>query len=100
MTTLQAVAGRIEEVERMMSHTGIPCCATAFCATGGGQGGTRLLIPRTIEAGIAVMTPDSTFRAFVIASIALCLPVGLYYRIRSQASGERLRAGKKASSSW
>jgi protein-S-isoprenylcysteine O-methyltransferase Ste14 len=36
------------------------------------------------------MTTESTFRAVTIASIALCLPIGLYFRIRSQATGERL----------
>jgi len=36
------------------------------------------------------MTTESTFRAIAIANIALCLPIGLYYRIKSQATGERL----------
>ena len=36
------------------------------------------------------MTTESTFRAIAIANIALCLPIGLYYRIKSQAAGERL----------
>jgi protein-S-isoprenylcysteine O-methyltransferase Ste14 len=36
------------------------------------------------------MNSESTFRAVVIASIALCLPIGLCYRIKSQARGERL----------
>jgi len=36
------------------------------------------------------MTTESTFRAVVIASIVLCLPIGLYFRIKSQATGERL----------
>ncbi len=36
------------------------------------------------------MTTESTFRAVAIASIALSLPIGLYYRIKSQATGERL----------
>ena len=36
------------------------------------------------------MTTESTFRAVVSANIALCLPIGLYYRIKSQAKGERL----------
>ena len=48
------------------------------------------------------MTTESTFRAIAIANIALCLPIGLYYRIRSQATGEngwpagrrRLRHGR------
>ena len=30
------------------------------------------------------------FRAVVIASLGLCLPIGLYFRIRSQATRERL----------
>jgi len=36
------------------------------------------------------MTTESTFRAVAIASIALCLPIGLYYRIKSLVPGERL----------
>jgi protein-S-isoprenylcysteine O-methyltransferase Ste14 len=36
------------------------------------------------------MTTESTFRAVAGASIALCLPIGLYYRIKSLARGERL----------
>jgi protein-S-isoprenylcysteine O-methyltransferase Ste14 len=36
------------------------------------------------------MTTESTFRALTIANIALCLPIGLYFRIRSQVRGERL----------
>ena len=36
------------------------------------------------------MTTESTYRAVAIASIALCLPIGLYYRIKSQATRERL----------
>ena len=36
------------------------------------------------------MSTESTFRAVAVASIVLCLPIGLYHRIRSQASGERL----------
>jgi isoprenylcysteine carboxyl methyltransferase (ICMT) family protein YpbQ len=36
------------------------------------------------------MTTESTFRAMAIANIAVCLPIGLYYRIKSQATGERL----------
>jgi protein-S-isoprenylcysteine O-methyltransferase Ste14 len=36
------------------------------------------------------MTTESMFRAVVIASLALCLPVALYFRINSQATGERL----------
>jgi protein-S-isoprenylcysteine O-methyltransferase Ste14 len=36
------------------------------------------------------MTTESTFRAVAIASLALCLPIGLYYRIKSQLTGERL----------
>ena len=41
-------------------------------------------------ARIAPMTTESTFRAVAIANIAVCLPIGLYYRIKSQARGERL----------
>jgi protein-S-isoprenylcysteine O-methyltransferase Ste14 len=37
-----------------------------------------------------LMTSESTFRAVAIANIALCLPIGLYYRIKSHAKGERL----------
>ena len=36
------------------------------------------------------MTTESTFRAVALANVALCLPIGLYYRIRSQWRGERL----------
>ncbi len=36
------------------------------------------------------MTSESTFRAIVIANVAICLPIGLYYRIKSQTRGERL----------
>lgn len=35
------------------------------------------------------MTADSTYRALALANIALCVPVGLYFRVRS-ATGERL----------
>jgi protein-S-isoprenylcysteine O-methyltransferase Ste14 len=41
-------------------------------------------------AKIVPMSTESTFRAVAIANIALCLPIGLYFRIRSQASRERL----------
>jgi protein-S-isoprenylcysteine O-methyltransferase Ste14 len=36
------------------------------------------------------MTTESTFRALAVANIALCLPIGVYFRIKSQATGERL----------
>ncbi len=36
------------------------------------------------------MTTESTFRVVAIANLALCLPIAFYYRIKSQASGERL----------
>jgi protein-S-isoprenylcysteine O-methyltransferase Ste14 len=36
------------------------------------------------------MTNESTFRALALANIAVCLPIGLYHRIRSAAGGERL----------
>jgi protein-S-isoprenylcysteine O-methyltransferase Ste14 len=36
------------------------------------------------------MTTESTFRAVAIASIVLCLPIGVYYRIKSQRTRERL----------
>jgi protein-S-isoprenylcysteine O-methyltransferase Ste14 len=36
------------------------------------------------------MTDESVFRFMVIISIALTLPIGLYYRIRSQATREKL----------
>jgi protein-S-isoprenylcysteine O-methyltransferase Ste14 len=36
------------------------------------------------------MTTESTFRAVASANIALCVPIGVYYRIKSQATGERL----------
>jgi protein-S-isoprenylcysteine O-methyltransferase Ste14 len=36
------------------------------------------------------MTTESMFRAIAIASLALCTPIGMYFRIKSQATGERL----------
>ena len=33
---------------------------------------------------------ESAFRAVIIANLVLCAPIGLYYRIKSQATGERL----------
>jgi protein-S-isoprenylcysteine O-methyltransferase Ste14 len=36
------------------------------------------------------MTTESTFRAVALLNIALCLPIGVYFRIKSQATGERL----------
>jgi protein-S-isoprenylcysteine O-methyltransferase Ste14 len=36
------------------------------------------------------MPSELTFRAVALANIALCLPIGLYYRIRSEATAERL----------
>jgi protein-S-isoprenylcysteine O-methyltransferase Ste14 len=48
------------------------------------------LIRRMGGAKIVPMSTESTFRAVAIANIALCLPIGLYFRIRSQASRERL----------
>jgi len=36
------------------------------------------------------MTDESVFRSIVIMNIALALPIGLYHRIRSQATGEKL----------
>ncbi len=36
------------------------------------------------------MTNESIFRAAAITNLALCVPVGLYFRIQSQATGERL----------
>ena len=36
------------------------------------------------------MNHESAFRAIALANLALCLPIGLYYRIRSQAGGEPL----------
>jgi protein-S-isoprenylcysteine O-methyltransferase Ste14 len=36
------------------------------------------------------MTTESTFRAVAVATLALCVPIGLYFRIKSQATGERL----------
>jgi protein-S-isoprenylcysteine O-methyltransferase Ste14 len=36
------------------------------------------------------MTTESTYRAMVLASLALCLPIGVYHRVRSLASRERL----------
>jgi protein-S-isoprenylcysteine O-methyltransferase Ste14 len=36
------------------------------------------------------MITESTFRAVAFANLALCVPIGLYFRIRSQSTGERL----------
>ncbi len=36
------------------------------------------------------MTPDETFRSLLLAAIVVILPVGLYHRIRSQATREPL----------
>ena len=47
------------------------------------------------EIGLILMNTESTFRAVAIASIALCLPIGLYFRIRSQATRERLDRRKE-----
>jgi protein-S-isoprenylcysteine O-methyltransferase Ste14 len=47
------------------------------------------------EIGLILMSTESTFRAVAIASIALCLPIGLYFRIRSQATRERLDRRKE-----
>jgi protein-S-isoprenylcysteine O-methyltransferase Ste14 len=33
---------------------------------------------------------ESTFRAIAFANVALCLPIGLYFRIQSLATGEKL----------
>jgi hypothetical protein len=35
------------------------------------------------------MNAESTFRALILANIALCLP-NIYYRVKSQATGEKL----------
>ena len=36
------------------------------------------------------MTNESVFRSIVIINIAITLPIGLYHRIRSQATREKL----------
>ena len=36
------------------------------------------------------MTEESVFRSIVMVSIAITLPIGLYHRIRSQATREKL----------
>ena len=36
------------------------------------------------------MSDDSVFRSIVIISIALTLPIGLYFRVRSQLTKEKL----------
>ena len=48
------------------------------------------MLPRKIAATIGPMTTESTFRAIAVANIAVCLPIGLYFRIKSRARGERL----------
>jgi protein-S-isoprenylcysteine O-methyltransferase Ste14 len=37
-----------------------------------------------------MLSMESTFRAIALAIVALCLPIGLYFRIRSLATGEKL----------
>jgi protein-S-isoprenylcysteine O-methyltransferase Ste14 len=39
---------------------------------------------------IILMTTEATFQSIAIANLAVCLPIGLYYRIKSQATRERL----------
>src|SRR3954463_13602253 len=39
---------------------------------------------------IRSMITESTFRAIALANVAICLPIGLYFRIRSQATREKL----------
>jgi protein-S-isoprenylcysteine O-methyltransferase Ste14 len=41
------------------------------------------------------MTTESTFRAIAIANIAVFLPIGVYFRIKSQATKERLDRRKE-----
>src|SRR4051812_18194267 len=41
-------------------------------------------------ATIRSMTTESTFRVIALANVAVCLPIGLYYRIRSQMTREGL----------
>jgi protein-S-isoprenylcysteine O-methyltransferase Ste14 len=36
------------------------------------------------------MTTESTYRAIVLASLVLCVPIGLYHRVRSMATREHL----------
>ena len=36
------------------------------------------------------MTTESAFRAVAFANLAICVPIGLYFRIRSRSTGERL----------
>ena len=36
------------------------------------------------------MADDQTFRLILILGLAAVLPVGIYHRVRSQASGEKL----------
>jgi protein-S-isoprenylcysteine O-methyltransferase Ste14 len=36
------------------------------------------------------MTTDSTFRAVALANVALCLPIGLYFRVKSLSAREKL----------
>jgi protein-S-isoprenylcysteine O-methyltransferase Ste14 len=36
------------------------------------------------------MTTETTFRMIALANLALCLPIGVYYRVRSQATREPL----------
>jgi protein-S-isoprenylcysteine O-methyltransferase Ste14 len=36
------------------------------------------------------MTTEPTFRAIALTNLATCLPIAIYYRVRSQMTGERL----------
>lgn len=36
------------------------------------------------------MTSEATFRSLVLLNVAICLPIGLYHRIKSQATSEKL----------
>src|SRR6185312_2689377 len=48
------------------------------------------LLRRLSGATIRLMTTESTFRAIALTNVAVCLPIGIYYRVRSQMTGETL----------
>jgi protein-S-isoprenylcysteine O-methyltransferase Ste14 len=45
---------------------------------------------RLTGAIIRFMSSESIFRAIILTNIAVCLPIGLYHRVQSQATKEKL----------
>src|SRR5688500_18476357 len=50
----------------------------------------RPLYRRRTGVRIRSLTTESNFRAIALLNIVVCLPIGLYFRIRSQATREKL----------